>query len=413
MYEVVVTIADEHGSTDVQTLLITVTDANDAPVITSNGGNDNAVLDVDENTTAVTTVTSTDQDGDIPSYSISGGVDAGLFKIDPVTGELSFKTAPDFENPQDSDNDNHYEVMVNVDDGNGGSDVQTLLITVHNVNDPPTIISNGGSDVASVIADENQVSVTKVQALDDDGDTLTYSISGGADAALFAVNNTTGSLVFVTAPNFENSADSDGDGVYQVEIKVVDGKGGEDRQLINVTVADVNEAPIFTSHSGDVSASLSVAEEQIQVTTMTAEDPDQGDMLSYTITGGPDFALFALDAGVLTFKTAPDYENPTDADKNNQYVVEITVRDNKGRFDVQTLIITVQDVNDAPQITSQGGSLDAELSVEENTLVITTVMAIDPDGDTLTYTIIGGDDAALFSIEPTTGVLTFNTGTRL
>ncbi|UOG93249.1 MAG: Ig-like domain-containing protein [Candidatus Thiothrix sulfatifontis] len=411
VYEVSVTVTDEQGGADVQTLSISVTDANDAPVITSNSGGDSAELPVDENTTEVTTVTSTDQDGDTPTYSIGGGADAGLFQIDPVTGLISFKIAPDFEHPQDSNNDNRYEVIVTVEDGKGGTDEQTLLIVIHNVNDPPTIISNGAGDTASVTSDENQVGVTLVDAEDDDGDTLTYSISGGADAALFAVNNVTGNLVFTKAPDFEKPTDSDRDGVYQVEVKVVDGKGGQDTQLVNVTIIDTNEPPAFTSHEGATSATVNVAEEQLHVTTMTAEDPDQGDNLSYSITGGPDFGLFAVDpnTGVLTFKTAPDYEKPADADKNNQYVVEVTVRDSNGRFDVQTLTVTVQDTNDAPQITSNGGGVLADLAVPEQTTPVTTVISVDADNDNVTYSINGGEDSTLFSINPQTGVLTFVT----
>jgi hypothetical protein len=53
-------------------------------------------------------------------YEISGGADAALFTIDPVTGTLNFKVAPDFEKPADANKDNVYEVkvrIINVTDG--------------------------------------------------------------------------------------------------------------------------------------------------------------------------------------------------------------------------------------------------------------------------------------------------------
>jgi hypothetical protein len=40
------------------------------------------------------------------------GPDAGLFNIDPATGNVTFKSSPDFENPQDQDHNNHYEFTV-------------------------------------------------------------------------------------------------------------------------------------------------------------------------------------------------------------------------------------------------------------------------------------------------------------
>ena len=46
------------------------------------------------------------------TWSISGGVDSDKFQVDSNTGSLSFKEKPDFENPNDSDLDNIYEVIV-------------------------------------------------------------------------------------------------------------------------------------------------------------------------------------------------------------------------------------------------------------------------------------------------------------
>jgi hypothetical protein len=73
------------------------------PAITSNGGGDTADLSIAENTTAVTTVTATDPEGDLTlTYSIAGGADAGKFTINAMTGALAFIVAPDFELPTDA-----------------------------------------------------------------------------------------------------------------------------------------------------------------------------------------------------------------------------------------------------------------------------------------------------------------------
>ena len=58
-------------------------------------------------------------------------------------------------------------------------------------------------------------------------------------------------------------------------------------------------------------------------------------------------------------------------------------------------------VNDNnPVITSNGGGASAAVNVAENSTAVTTVTATDADlpGQTLTYTITGGADAATFSI---------------
>ena len=89
---------------------------------------------------------------------------------------------------------------------------------------PPAITSNGGGATAAVSVPENTTAVTTVTATDPDpGTTLTYAISGGADAAKFAINNATGVLTFVTPPDFENPASAAGTNVYQVTVQASDG----------------------------------------------------------------------------------------------------------------------------------------------------------------------------------------------
>ncbi|MEZ5477272.1 MAG: hypothetical protein R3E95_07255 [Thiolinea sp.] len=214
---------------------------NSPPAISSDGGGDNAVLSLAENSTAVTTVVAVDADGDTLSYSISGGVDAARFTIGAGSGVLAFATAPDFENPVDANTDNAYNVEVTVADGNGGSDVQVLSVTVTNGNDAPVISSDGGGAGAALDVAENSTAATTVAATDEDGDTPTYSITGGADAARFTVDINTGALAFAAAPDFENPTDADGNNIYEVEVTADDGNGGTDVQALAVTVMDVIE----------------------------------------------------------------------------------------------------------------------------------------------------------------------------
>src|SRR5437867_4476807 len=97
-------------------------------------------------------------------------------------------------------------------DGAGGTDTQTISVTVTAVNDNnPVITSNGAGDTTNVSTAENATAVTTVIATDTDlpTQTLSYAISGGADAAKFTINATTGALSFVSAPDFENPTDTD------------------------------------------------------------------------------------------------------------------------------------------------------------------------------------------------------------
>jgi uncharacterized protein YjiK len=388
--------------------------SNNAPVITSDGGGGNASVDAVENQTAVTDVDATDPDaGDTLIYSIVGGADAALFTIDSASGVLSFLNAPDFEAPADANGDNVYEVTVRASDGSL-FDQQAIAATVHNVNEfAPVITSNGGGDTASLSVAENQTAVTTVTATDADLEALIYLISGGADAALFTIDEASGVLTFVSAPDFEAPADANADNVYEVTVLASDGSRS-DTQALSVTVTDVvnenNNPPVITSDGGGATASKSVPENETAVTDVDATDPDAGDTLSYSISGGPDAARFQIDgsSGILTFVTAPNFEAPTDQGGNNVYDVTVSVSDGNGGSDSQAIAVTVTNVNEfAPVINSNGGGDTAPISVPENSTAVTDVDATDGDNDTLSYSISGGADAALFSIVPSTGVLTF------
>jgi Ca2+-binding RTX toxin-like protein len=346
VYQVTVLANDGSGGTDTQAISVTVQDVPDgaAPVINSNGGGATASIAILENNAAVTTVIATDADGTTPTYAIIGGADAALFTIDPTTGALVFNAAPDYENPADSDHDNIYQVVVQANDG-GNTDTQALSISVGNVNDnAPVITSNGGAATVALSVTENTSALGAITATDADGSPLTYSIAGGADAALFQIDPTTGQLSFIAAPDYEAPTDSDHNNVYEVTVQAGDGTFTTS-QALSFSVTNVNDnAPVITSNGGGATASFSIPENTTATTIVTATDAD-GTAPTYLIAGGADAALFQINptTGALSFINAPDYEHPLDTDGNNIY--EVIVRASDGSFvDDQALQIFVTDV---------------------------------------------------------------------
>ncbi len=149
------TVDDGKGGTDTATVTVTITGQNDAPTLTATTS-----VTVAENQTAVPAgLSATDPDSSDLSYAISGGADAALFQIDPETGELSFITAPDYENPGDAGGDNVYDVTVSVTDGDGASDRADISVTVEDVTETPPIVArinefhydNAGADAGEFI----------------------------------------------------------------------------------------------------------------------------------------------------------------------------------------------------------------------------------------------------------------------
>jgi len=396
IYHITIQVSDGE-LTVTQDVVVTVTPVSDNnPVITSK-----AAVSVSENTAVVTTVTATD--ADMPTqpliFSISGGADSALFKINSSTGELIFIAAPNYETPADAGLDNIYNITIQVSDGTLTA-TQDIVATVTAVNDnKPVITSNNAVSVS-----ENSTVVTTVTATDADLPTqsLTYSIVDGSDSSLFSINPSTGELKFITVPDFETPKDTGTDNIYNVKIQASDGElvGTQD---VAVTVTLVNDnSPVVTSKDA-----VLISENSVAVITVVATDVDlPTQSLTYTIIGNSDSDLFGINSstGELNFITAPDFETPKDAGADNIY--NITVQASDGELvSKQDIVITVNSVNDnAPVITSIGN-----LSISENSTAVTTITATDADLpiQSLTYSIVAGSDLAFFSINPSTGELAF------
>lgn len=413
VYEVIVRVTNIDYSTmsALQVVNVTVTNANDAPVISSNGGGSSASVSIPENSTAVTTVTATDVDpGTTFSYSISGGADAAFFTIHPSTGALSFVSAPNFENKLDGGANNIYDVIVQVTDSGSPalSDTQSIAVTVTNVNEPPVITSNGGGDTASVSAAENQTAVTTVTSTEPDAaQSRTCSIVGGADSGKFSITSGGGVLTFAPAPDFETPSDANADGVYEVTVRVTDNGSPAmfDSQTLSITVTNANDTPTDITLT-----STSIAENNAAnatVGTLGAVDQDAGQTFTFALvsgTGSTDNASFNISGTALRITGSANFET------KSSYSIRLRATDNGSpvrTFD-KVFAITVSDVNEAPTITSNGGGSSAAISVTENSAAVTTVTATDPDsGQSRIFSILGGADQARFTIHASTGQLTF------
>ena len=383
-------------NTDTQTITVTITNVNETPVITSNDGGATAAISKDENTTAVTTVTSTDVDASATkTFSLAGGANSGQFAIDTATGVLTM-TAQNFETLVGT-----LEVIVGVTDG-ALTDTQTITVTITDVNEfAPVITSDLGGDTATVNAAENQSAVTTVTSTDDDASaTDTYSLAGGADVALFAIDADSGVLT-MTAQDFETLV-----GTLEVIVAASDGTN-TDTQTITVTITDENDvSPAITSNDGGDTATIIIAENTIAVTTVTSTDVDLSATATYSLAGGADSALFAIDTatGVLIM-VAQNFESPAHVGNTLEVIVGVT---DGALTDTQIITVTITDVNEfAPVITSNLGGDAAAVNAAENQSAVTTVTSTDTDASaTATYSLAGGADAALFAIDTATGVLT-------
>ncbi|MDB4059576.1 S8 family serine peptidase [Gammaproteobacteria bacterium] len=357
-YTATITVSDGVASA-AQNITVSINNLNDnAPVFTSS-----ASFSAAENQIAIGTVTATDADGNSMSFSVSGSE----LSIS-TAGQLSFITAPDYETTTS------YTATVTVSDGNLTAS-QNITINVSNLNDNAPVISDFA---ANTEVSNGQTSVLTVTVTDADGDTPTLSLIGN-DAGALSIS-AEGAIAFNSSPSFASPTDADGNNVYEFTVKADDSVNTATKSG-TVTVLETNDPPTFT----DLEFSYSVDENTVDVVTVSASDPD-GNAIAFSLTG-EDAASFAINAdGVLSFAVTSNYENPSDANTNNTYEINVVISDGSNEVS-QSVSITVNDIAEAPEFV---GLPDIFL-LEENDNTVTTIEVADPEDDEFTYEMTGPD----------------------
>ena len=234
-----------------------------------------------------------DADGDI--LQLFFDVDSG-FAITDINGLANF-------GPTGGSGDD-----VGVTGNTNGFDAGDFTPVVPNT--APTITSAATASVA-----ENQTSAIDVESTDDtdsEGSGLTYSLTGGADAALFSIDADTGVVTFNAAPDFEAPSDANGDNDFEFQVTVTDSAGLTDVQDITVSVTDEADTPVdpdpltFTpinSFSGTAGADALTGTDQSDLLEgLGGDDVLAGLGDDDLLDGGPgnDTVVYQLDPGGAT-----------------------------------------------------------------------------------------------------------------
>ncbi len=480
-----------------------------------------------EITGATTTSYAENGVGTVGAYSIDGsptwglsGVDNGHFTISN-SGELSFINSPNYEDPQDANADNDYQVTVEavvtaVVDNVLYSATGTLDVTVSvtDVDFPPVAVDDyattteGAAVVVNVLANDTDVegdtlSLTDVTdppngaAVLDAGavstttytpdtgfagfDRFTYTVTDGSltamatatvgvlptitgatttsysesgqvtvatynangsptwglagvDAGDFTISNDegdNGELNFVTPPDLESPADSDGSNVYNVFVTAsitddVTGNTVTSELAVTVTVTSLTDEPPVIHGGTNVTVTgtgarrLATAPDFPEnststVATLTVDDDDAGHEIVEVALSGLDYGSFSATSSTstatvtLSFNTAPDFENPTDLGADNTYFMTLTVKTASSTAATSTYLSTSilieVTVTDLPAVSAASGTSTPSYA-ENGTDAVDTYSATGAVG-TVTWSL-EGPDADQFEIPSGGGELDFS-----
>ncbi|MEI7275798.1 putative Ig domain-containing protein [Pectobacterium carotovorum] len=390
-----VTATDGSSASVSTTFGLTVTNVNDAPVVSGTIAAQSIAQGGSLNVT-VPAGTFTDPDGDTLTLSATladGTALPAWLSFNPATGTFSGTPA--------NGDVGSLTIKVTATDGSNASVSTTFGLTVTNVNDAPVVAT---PIPAQSVAQDGSLSFTVPAGTftDPDGDTLTLSATladGTALPAWLSFNPATGT--------FSGTPASGDIGNLTIKVTATDGSSASVSTTFSLTVTTVNEAPVV---SGTIAAQSIAQGGNLNVTIPagTFTDPD-GDTLTLSATLADGTTLPSW----LSFNPATGTFSGTPANGDvGSLTIKVTATDGSNASVSTTFGLTVTNVNDAPVVSgtippqniAQGGSLN---------IIIPAGTFTDPDGDTLTLSATLADGTALpswLSFNPATGTFSGTPG---
>lgn len=326
-----------YNSDLVGTVTINVQPVNDPPVA------NNQSVTVTEDVAKAVTLTATDVDGNPLTYTI----------VTPPTNGVLSGSAPNLTYTPNLNFNGSDSFTFKVNDGTVDSNIATVSLTITPVNTDPPIADN-----QSITLQEDVPTPITLTATDPDGDALTYIIV--VQPLHGTLTGTGANLTYTPTLNY-NGADS-------FTFRANDGSLNSNIATVSITINPVGDVPVANNQS------VTLAEDVVTPITLVGSDPD-GDVLTYTILTPPAH-------GVLTGSGANRTYTP-DLNYNGTDSFTFFVNDGTTNSNTATVSITITPVNnDAPIANSQA------VSTTEDVSKAITLTGSDPDGSTITFTIV-------------------------
>ncbi|MFV3411075.1 retention module-containing protein [Pseudomonas sp. NY15436] len=359
---------DNNGAlSDPQTITITVTGTNDAPIAVAGSAT------TEENTVLNGQVpAASDVDGTVVGYQLTTDVGANngtlVFNAD---GSYVFTPGKDFDNlPDGQSRDVTFTYQAKDNDGTL-SDPQTITITVTGSNDAPV-----ASATSAAVTEDAKISGQLAASDADDGAKLTYALDKAAPAG-FSVD-ADGKWSFDASDAAYQHLKAGATQVISVPFTVTDEHGATSSSTLTITVTGTNDAPVADAISANVS------EDKLSTGKLIASDIDDGAKLSFSLNDkAPAGFVLAKNGSWLFNGLDPAYQNLA-AGETKVLSIDYTVTDEHGATSTNTLTltVTVTGTNDAPI------ALPSLINpVKEDAQISGTLKAVDVDnGAQLTFT---------------------------
>lgn len=264
------------------------------------------------------------------------------------------------------------------------------------------VILNQTLSIAEDSVPGDPTTPNKVNAFDPEGKPLSYTIVGGTGIGIFSLDETTG--IVTLAPG--QSLDYESIKSYTLSVRVQDPESLASTAVVTINVTDASdESPTMNDQTFSVPENSANG---TQVGKIVFSDLDVNDSHTFTINsgngGGGGAFQIANNSGIITVKDSAQLNFET----TPQFVLNVTITDVGNHTDTADITINVTNLNEKPNVSDQQFTISEDAA---NGSVVGTVVATDPEGDTLTFARTGGSTA--FAINSSSGQVTVADNTLL
>ena len=284
--------------------------------------------------------------GDIPEVKPStvwqrvDGTNEGV--IGKSTGQLVFDPLPI----------GNYEAYLFLNDGYEILASASFSVTgAAMVNTAPTVLDS------SVEVNEDGTASITLTGSDEEGDTLSFTV----------LSQPKNGTLSGTAPSLSYSPNANYSGSDSFSYKANDGVADSNTATVTITVNGINDNPEAANQDVEVN------EDGTASITLTGSDEEE-DTLSFTVLSQPKNGTLSGTAPTLSYSPNANYSG------NDSFSYK--ANDGSADSNAATVTITVNGINDKPEVANQS------VDVDEDGSVSITLSGSDEEGDTLSFTVL-------------------------
>ncbi|MCX7248251.1 MAG: VCBS domain-containing protein, partial [Burkholderiales bacterium] len=392
-----VRVTDDQGAVVDQSVTVTLTGTNDAPVVTNTSAALLGIVKEDTTLTVSGQLSASDVDhGATQAWSVQGSATGtyGSIAVD-ASGKWTYALDNTAHQNLAAGETQTETFTVRVTDDQGAAVDQTVTVTVNGTNDAPAITNTAAALVGAVKEDATLTATGQLSASDvDHGATQTWSVQGAVVGSYGSLAvGATGQWIYSLGNTAHQNLAAGESHDETFTVRVTDDQGATVDQTVTVKVTGTNDAPVITNSSTALAGAVTEDTSLSATGQLSASDVDHGATQAWSVQGaavGSYGSLVVNATGQWTYSLDNTAHQNLAAGESHDETFTVRVTDDQGAVVDQTVIVKITGTNDVPVITNAATALVGAVKEDATPTATGQLSASDVDnGATQAWSIVG------------------------